>query len=512
MAQRSAIAPIPLARDGRHTVLRMRGSDVTALKRLVFKRYPDWEWGTFFRFGYRRTAWGLALTYVEPYLPGAGDLDRQSGMTVFRDQYTRRAFDLAQAPEGLAIGVVHSHPMGCRTSPSPLDDDMDRYFSTELSAFSRGAPYFSLILQESDGTGLTFSGRVFDRGEWLPLRWLLTTGPTVNRYGSELEQPAVAASPAAGVTETTDARLRSLFGDRAAARLRGATVGVIGCSGTGSPAVEVLGRAGVGEFVLVDPQRVSASNHERMHGMREEHLSLSPLPYKVDVLRRMLVEINPKIRVTSFVGNILHEAVLDELVRCDVILGCTDTFHGRVALSDIAAHYLVPSIDVGVLMDGEQGQVTTQLVEINSYEPELPCAFCGQLVDAGALAEELMTETEREQRRRAAAEAERRGDPADQYWKGRPRQLNTVGYLTTMAGSLAAGYAEGRLTGAFETPHERLQFDIGQPGFGFVTPNRTGNPDCACTRHVGWADRAKSYRNVVLPSHWPKRAILVSKP
>mgnify|MGYP001208012194 CR=1 FL=1 len=71
--------------------------------------------------------------------------------------------------------------------------------------------------------------------------------------------------------------------------------------------------------------------------------------------------------------------------------------------------------------------------------------------------------------------------------------------------------AQGRLTGAFRLPHDRFQLDIGQPGFGFVTPGRTANPECACGRHIGWADQAKSYRNVVLPAHWPKRAMLVSK-
>jgi hypothetical protein len=512
MALRPTLKTIPLVKDDRFALLRVRGADLAVLKRHVFKRYPVHEWGTFFRCGFRRTSWGLALSYVDPILPLPGDLDRQSGMTVFRDQYTRRAFQQASNPAGLAVGVVHSHPESYRTSPSPLDDDMDDYFSRELVAFSGGSPYCSFILQESDTTGLTVSGRVYDRGEWFPLRWLLEIGDTLGRTLSELVTVFDSCDSSGMNEESTSARLESLFGERAAARIRASKVGIIGCSGTGSPAAEVLCRAGVGEFILVDPQRFARSNLERLHGsVHADAANPKALPYKVDILRRMLTEINPAVRITSFVGNILHANVLDDLLRCDVLIGSTDTFHGRAVLSDLASHYLLPSVDVGVLMDGANGKVTTQLVELNRYHPDLPCAFCSGVVDPGALAEELMTEAEREARKLAAIEAVNRGDAADQYWKGRPRQLNTVGYLTTTAGALAAGYAEGWITGAFKLPHDRFQFDIGQTRMSVVAPTRQRDAKCSCSKHLGWADQANSFRSVVLPPHWSKRAILTAK-
>lgn len=507
------VKPIPLAKDGRFAILRVAEGDLAALKKHVFQRYPHREWGTFLRLGYRRTPWGLHLSFADALWPAAGDLERQSGMTVFKEQYTRRAFHAASGGDGMAIGVVHSHPQGFGTWPSLLDDDMDTYFSAELTAFGKGAPYCSFILQESEPVGLTFSGRVFDRGEWLSLRWLLATGKTATRIFSQTERNPGHSNPEVDKRESTTARLDSLFGERAAERLRGSVVGIIGNSGTGSPAAEVLARAGVGEFVLVDPQRFGRSNLERMHGSNfADAEGAPPLPYKVDLIRRMLREINPAVRVTTFVGNILHDNVVDELLRCDVLLGTTDSFHGRAALSDLSSHYLLPSIDVGVLMDGEKGKVTTQLVEFNRYSPELPCAFCSGLIDGASMSEELMTEAEREERRRAAMAAKARGDDADQYWKGRPRQLNTVGYLTTAAGGLAAGYVEGMLTGAFEMPHDRFQFDIGQPRLAAVVPARERHPECSCGTRIGWATQASSYRSVLLPPHWQKRAILTAKP
>ena len=270
---------IILETDGAASVIRFREADRRRLEQLVFSRYPTREWGTFFRFGFRRTGWGLALSFVDLLPPQAGDMDRQSPLTVFRDEYSRRAFHAAAGP--LAVGVVHSHPEGYRTWPSRLDDDMDHYFSSELSAYGAGKPYCSLILQRNHDDGLTFSGRVYDRGRWLPVEHLLTAGEALERLDSELSRgPAEDPGPE---EESATARLEETFGKRSAARLRRATVGVVGCSGTGSPAVHILARAGVGNFVLVDPERLSRSNLERLHGSYPEDLRGEKPPLKVEL-------------------------------------------------------------------------------------------------------------------------------------------------------------------------------------------------------------------------------------
>jgi hypothetical protein len=180
-------------------------------------------------------------------------------------------------------------------------------------------------------------------------------------------------------------------------------------------------------------------------------------------------------------------------------------------LSDLGTHYLLPSLDVGVLMDGKDGQVSTQLTDVTVFSPELPCGFCAGRIDGTALSRELMSEEEIRSREAAAREARERGDDADQYWKGQ-RQLHTVGYLTTMAGALAAGYAEGWLTGAFRVPHNSVQFDIGRERLAVVAPPREQLDGCGCRVHRGWADLACAYRNVVMPPHWPRRGILLHRP
>jgi hypothetical protein len=314
-----------------------------------------------------------------------------------------------------------------------------------------------------------------------------------------------------GTSEATRARLVSVLGQPSAIRLERATAGFIGCSGTGSPAAHVLARAGVGNFVLVDPERFANSNLERMHGSRFDHINCEPSPYKVEIVAGLIKSINPSANITTFAGNILHENVIDDLLRCDLLLGCTDTQHARAKLSDLAQHYLLPSLDLGVLMEGENGRLTSQIADIVMYSPDFPCAFCSGRIDGIELRNELISEEERWTRQIEAKEAAERGDDPDQYWRQRARQLHTVGYLTTMLGALGAGYAEGLLTGTFGLPNSWFQFDVGRERLAVVAPPRDRIAACCCPHHIGWGDAAKPYRNVVKPEHWTHNALLLRR-
>lgn len=497
---------LSLVEDARHSVLRIRSRDLARLEKHVYQRYPNREWGTFFDFGYRRTAWGLALSYVEGLWPKPGDMDHQVGLTRFLDQYSRRAFHHAAASP-LAVGVVHSHPEGCGTFPSRTDDDMDSYFASEFAAYGNGKPYCSLVLQRDSDTGFTFTGRVYDRGEWFPIEKLFDIGESINLFSSQAEEPH---SISREVDEAARGRLVSVLGLQSAVRLKDAIVGIVGCSGTGSPAAHVLARAGVGNFVLVDSKRFANPNLERMHGSKRSHIGVKPSPYKVEIVADLITSINPAAGITTLAGNILHDNALDELLRCDLLLGCTDTQHARATLSDLAQHYLLPSLDLGVLMEGEDGKVTSQVCEISTYSPDLPCAFCSDRIDGVELSQELISEEERTRRQLEAKQAANRGDDPDQYWR-QGAQLHTVGYLTSMLGALGAGYAEGWLTGAFSIPHDSLQFDIGLERFGFVSIPRSKSDVCGCGKHIGWGDVARPFRNVSRPSHWPCRAQMLSR-
>jgi hypothetical protein len=109
------------------------------------------------------------------------------------------------------------------------------------------------------------------------------------------------------------------------------------------------------------------------------------------------------------------------------------------------------------------------------------CALCRQMVVPNRLQQELMSDDDRKQRQRAAAEAVGRGEDPNPYWQERP-QLNTVGYLTTTAGALVAGYAIGWLSGRFNPPFERLQMNLVAPYLDVTDSPAPAREHCPCRR------------------------------
>lgn len=494
-------------------LLRIQEADRQKLERLIFQRYPAKEWGSFFRFGFRRTPWGLAASFVTAEPPKPGDLDRASPLTVFRSKYILSAHHIVEDGP-LAAGVIHSHPQGFYTFPSPSDDNMDEYYAKEFQRYSKGRPYLSVIFSRDRGGAFRFTGRVFDGGEWYPMTKLLTVGEELKREHCQTREEAEhaadgsAGGEAGALVKSTTARLETLLGRAASRRLSASTAGIIGCSGTGSPVAHVLARAGVRRFVLVDPQPLDPSNLERMHGSTLADAMLSEPPPKVQVLARLIREINPHAEIICIQGNVLDELVLDALLRCDLLLGCGDSQHCRAALGDIASHYLLPSLEVAVAMRAKEGKLKVQLVELCQMAPQYPCPFCLGRINQKVLSYELMTEEERNWRREAAKDAEAKGLDANQYWGGEPPQELTVGYLTTLAGSMAAGYAQNLLTGSGKIPHQRFQFDVGWEKLGVAPVEGKRNPACSCGRTIGFADQARADRSVSRPPHWPAPKII----
>jgi hypothetical protein len=475
---------------GTGATLRVADPEWGNLWTLLLSRYPAWEWATFARFGWRPTQGGLVVTLAGLDEPEKGDLDEKVGHVAIQEPYTLR-IALAAERHLVAIGIVHSHPRQYAPRPSPIDDEMDTYYANYFAGFAPGRPYVSLILAEHEGQ-TTISGRIFLRGEWLEIERLTAPSPTTlwGRRG-----PNRMASP-----RPRTARLNSALGNEAAAWLRDASVAVIGAGGTGSPAIEVLARAGLGNLVLVDPQSLEESNLERVHGSYPHHVASRTA--KVIAAKEHVLAIDPECRVTAIVGRLPQQAVVDCVVRCDVALGCTDQQHSRLALSELAFRYLVPSIDCGVSLEGSHGSLTGQIAQFVRFLPADACALCQKMIAPARLAQELMNEEERDRRRRAAAEALDRGEAGAPYWLDDP-QLNTVGFLTTAVGALAAGYAIGWITGRFPPPFARLQANFGAPLWDVTDQDAKPGEACTCRKVRGWADQAAAHSLISPPRHWP---------
>jgi molybdopterin/thiamine biosynthesis adenylyltransferase len=478
-------------------VLRAAAPELTELQSLVFSRYPRREWATFARFGWREIPGGLLLTLTGLDAPFAGELDAAVAHVAIMEPYTLRVA-LSAEHHSLAVGVIHSHPRGAAPIPSPIDDSMDGYYASYFGDFAPGRPYVSLILSEISGE-VVLSGRVYWRGAWHRVNRVSTAPHPVMTWvdRNRVSGPAV--------RRERTARLDAAFGQEASQRLRRATVAVIGAGGTGSAAIEVLTRAGVGHLILVDPDHLEASNLERVHGSVPE--DVSECLSKVAVARRHVRSIDPECDVIAIEGALPQSEVIDAVVTADVAIGCTDQQHSRLALGDLAVRYLVPAIDSAVALEGKEGRVSGQIIQLIRFLPADPCPLCRGMIAPARVAQELMSEDERSRRRSAAARARDEGLPAGGYWQDVP-QLNTVGYLTTAAGALAAGYAIGWLTGRFGPPFTRVQLNLAAPLFDVVEVEQDARPDCLCRRSRGTADQGTVDALISPPSHWPPARIV----
>lgn len=485
-------------------VLRITGAVRERLEALIFSRYPEKEWATFFVFGTHQTPDDVVITVIDLIEPKEGDLDSTTSIVRFNEPYSLRAA-LEKQKRGLCVGVIHSHPQNYGVFPSTLDDDMDSYFKDYFPGFGKEVAYFSLIFSKTAENGVRFSGRGWNKDREFRLNEMVTVS------SKEIRREVASSRSSATVHSKNEyqARLEEIYGAEAAARLRNARVTIIGASGTGSPAAHVLARAGVQNFVLIDPQRLAKSNLERLHGSYHAHFAKGEekAPRKVEVVRELIKEINPKANVTCIVGNILQPLARDHVVGTDLVICCTDTNHSRTAVSELAYRYLVPAIDVGVVFESNNGLMTGEIGRVTVYSPGAPCAYCLGLVDSWRATVELMSEEEKERRRREAKEAEKRGDNADAYWKDVP-EIPTVGHFTSMAGALAASYAIGWLTGKFTPPHRYFEFNILAPGFDYVGFDAGCRPGCSCETLIGYADQGAHASLISAPTHWAAAELL----
>lgn len=479
-----------------NSLIRLANPELDRLLAIAFSRYPHLESGLFVRFGWRQTASDLVLTLAAVEPPGDGDLDLSLPNVAFTESFVLRTALLAER-DPLAVGVVHSHPEGGLPLPSRIDDDMDSYLSDYFEGFAPGRPYVSLIVSLVHGQPLMsarvkFEGRWIDVSKFLAVERSITTPRRVLTGGSKSPTDRVA-------------RLRAAFGDEAVQRLRESTVAVVGAGGTGSAVIEVLARAGVGKIVMVDPDQLEHSNLERVHGARPEHATSNE--FKVSVAREHVLAIDPTVEVIACVGRLPQPEVLDLLLSADVVIGCTDQQYSRLALSDLAVRYLLPAIDCGVLMEGDAGRVTGQIIQLVRFLPSDPCASCRQMTSPVRLAQEMMSADEREIRQAAAADAAVAGADGGQYWSHEP-QLNTVGYLTTAAGALAAGQAIGWLTGRYAPRLSRLQMNLSEPFFDVTEPADEPRSSCACRQVRGWADQGAADALISPATHWPGAVVI----
>lgn len=146
------------------------------------------------------------------------------------------------------------------------------------------------------------------------------------------------------------------------------TVLIVGCGSVGSYAAEQLARSGVGTLVLVDPDRVDATNLSRTS------FAVADLGvFKTDAIRRRLLNLHPSMAIdtdATAVGD-MSEVELDSLVRrSDVVVAATDDPAAQLELARHAQRHERPALFVGLTAGARGGEV------IVTVPGQTPCYRC----------------------------------------------------------------------------------------------------------------------------------------
>lgn len=253
---------------------------------------------------------------------------------------TRLALPLLEraAPEGMAILKMHSHPGGYSRF-SPVDDASDKdFFASVFGWIDFDDPHASAVMLPG---GRMFGRAVMLDGSFQPVRTIAVAGDDLQFWHSSTH-----SEDAEFVT-----RHAQLFGEETIARLRRLSVAVVGCSGTGSPVVEMLARLGVGRLVLVDPDVVEEKNLNRILNATREDALLGEL--KVRVLGRAIARMGLGTSVSLVAKNIVDPAAIAAVADCDVVFGCMDGAFGRNVVNRLCCFYNIPYFDIGIALDSD---------------------------------------------------------------------------------------------------------------------------------------------------------------
>jgi len=139
------------------------------------------------------------------------------------------------------------------------------------------------------------------------------------------------------------------------AKLNNKTAAIIGLGGIGCMSAELLARAGVGNLILVDKDRVELVNLHRQILYDEKDIGRSKVKAAVNKLRK----INSDIKIKGLEININDENIRNindtDKTKPDLILDCVDNLKTRLVISDFCRKTKTPWIFATAL--GTKGMV-----------------------------------------------------------------------------------------------------------------------------------------------------------
>lgn len=281
---------------------------------------------------------------------------------------------LQQALESEAtLVLVHSHG---HSGPRFSGDDRRKELPLfgALSRLLDPLPTGTLLLGDGDASGSFWVGGANS----LIFRRLVIVGETIESWHSvELRRPKHAV-------RRRLAR-QSIAIPASDLNLADATVAVVGVSGGGSHVIQQLSHQGVGTLIPIDDQVVDETNLGRLVGATEADIDVTP---KTELARRVAEGIDSSIDVKPVPGRFPSAKSIAALKQAEIVVACLDSFRARADLNKFCRRYLIPLIDIGMVIRTRDERLILANGQLIVTLPDSACMRCWFLDDATLAQEE----------------------------------------------------------------------------------------------------------------------------
>lgn len=177
-------------------------------------------------------------------------------------------------------------------------------------------------------------------------------------------------------------------GKNGQSKIQNIKVAIIGISGTGSHVVQQLAYLGVKNFTLIDMDKVSKTNLNRLIGANEEDIG----EYKVDIGKRLINFIARDALVNILQNTFINKVGFKVLKNTDVIFGCVDKDGARHILNEFCKAYKKSYIDIATEIDPISKEYGGRIVICDS---EAGCLHCRDVLTTEEIRRDFSSPEER---------------------------------------------------------------------------------------------------------------------
>lgn len=259
---------------------------------------------------------------------------------------------------------VHTHPFGAEgVSFSGVDDKDEKDFLKFLTKHFDDLNYASIVFSQTE-----YSARV----------WSMNKGKPAYKYALIKTQTAPENIKSTDFKkegfydfDSNDLLDKEGYFDRSVLALglntmrlmtRNQKITIVGVGGLGSVIAENLVHLGFQQINLIDNDVIELSNLNRIVGAYFS--DAQEKTFKVDAIKRHLININPNIEVNAFRNNIYDGEVEKIIATSDWILLATDNHSSRYKTQELSIKYFVPLISVGVNITVRDSEITDMSGEV----------------------------------------------------------------------------------------------------------------------------------------------------